>query len=220
MLFKKSNIKINKIKFKMSKNEDEEKIIFKIITLGETGVGKTSIIRRYIYNQYNNDCLSTIGLYIFFKDIILKNKEKVQLKIIDAGDQDKFRPYSKSHFKNADGVFFVYAINDKESFNKIKGWITSFNESNNGVKVIKYLLESKNDLDRVVDEEKSKEFAKNNNLKWFSTSSKNNNSINEIFENITESIYQNYIKKGKRRQKNLQLKDKKTKRKNCCLLED
>ena len=114
MLFKKSNIKINKIKFKMSKNEDEEKIIFKIITLGETGVGKTSIIRRYIYNQYNNDCLSTIGLYIFFKDIILKNKEKVQLKIIDAGDQDKFRPYSKSHFKNADGIFLSMQLTIKK----------------------------------------------------------------------------------------------------------
>ena len=109
----------------------------------------------------------------------------------------------------------------EKSFEKIIDWISLFKETNQQNEAIpQYLVETKNDLDRVVDEENSKEFDKNNNLKWFSTSSKNNNSINEIFENITESIYQNYIKKGKRRQKNLQLKDKKTKRKNCCLLED
>ena len=109
----------------------------------------------------------------------------------------------------------------EKSFEKIIDWISLFKETNQQNEAIpQYLVETKNDLDRVVDEEKSKEFAKNNNLKWFSTSSKNNNSINEIFENITESIYQNYIKKGKRRQKNLQLKDKKKKRKNCCLFEN
>ena len=201
----------------MSKNEDENKIIFKIISLGESGVGKTSIIRRYIYNQYNDDCLSTIGLNFAFKDIILKNKEKVQLKLIDIGEHDKYRPLAKSYFKNIDGVFFVYAINDKESFIKVKDWITLFNESNNRVEVFQYLLESKNDLDRVVDEEKIKEFAKINNLKWFSISAKNDKSINEIFEDIAESIYQDNIKKGMMEQRNIKLKKKKNKKKNHCL---
>ena len=205
----------------MSKNKNEELITFKIITLGESLVGKTSLLRRYLENKFDNNSLTTIGLSFSFKDIILKNGEKVQLKLLDTAGQEKYRALAKSYFKNADGVFFVYAINDEKSFEKIIDWISLFKETNQQNEAIpQYLVETKNDLDRVVDEEKSKEFAKNNNLKWYSTSSKNNNSINEIFENITESIYQNYIKKGKRRQKNLQLKDKKKKRKNCCLFEN
>ena len=205
----------------MSKDEDEEIIIFKIITLGESQVGKTSLLRRYLENKFDSDILTTIGLTFTFKEIFLNNGKKVKLKLLDTAGQEKYRALAKSYFKNADGVFFVYSIDNEESFEKIKEWISLFKEINQQNEAIpQYLVETKNDLDRVVDEEKSKEFAKNNNLKWFSTSSKNNNSINEIFENITESIYQNYIKKGKRRQKNLQLKDKKTKRKNCCLLED
>ncbi len=183
------NIKINKIEFKMSKNKDEEKIIFRIITLGESGVGKTSILRRYIYKIFDDNSISTIGLSFAFKDIILKNKEKVQLKLLDTSGQEKYKALTKSYFKNADGVLFVYSIDNEESFNNIKDWITLFNENNNNKEeVIQYLVETKNDLDRVVDEEKSKEFAKNNNLKWFSTRSKDNNSIDELFSDKEESL--------------------------------
>ena len=202
----------------MSKNKNEELIDFKIITLGESLVGKTSLLRRYLENTFDDNILSTIGLSFSFKEIILKNKEKVKLKLLDTAGQEKYRSLAKSYFKNADGVFFVYAINDENSFNKIKEWISIFKETNQRNEGIpQYLIETKNDLDRVVDEEKSKEFAKNNNLKWFSTSSKDNNSVNEIFENIAESIYQEYIKKENKRQKSLDLNDIKRRKKQNCL---
>ena len=142
----------------MSKNENEEKMIFKIITLGESGVGKTSILRRYIYALYDDNSISTIGLSFIFKEIILKNKEKVQLKIIDTGGQEKYRALAKSYFKNAD--LFVYSIENEDSFNNINNWITLFNENNNRVEVSQYLVETKNDLDRVVDEKKVKNLLK------------------------------------------------------------
>ena len=116
----------------MSKDQDEEKLTFKIITLGESGVGKTSILRRYVYNLYDDNSISTIGLSFVFKEITLKNNEKVQLKLIDTGGQEKYRALAKSYFKNADGVFFVYAIDNEDSFNNIKDWIELFNENRNG----------------------------------------------------------------------------------------
>ena len=106
----------------------------------------------------------------------------------------------------------------EKSFEKIIDWISLFKETNQQNEAIpQYLVETKNDLDRVVDEEKSKEFAKNNNLKWFSTSSKNNNSIDELFSDIAESLYKEYNKKGNKGQKAMQLKKKKSKDKKCCI---
>ena len=202
----------------MSKVQNEEKPIFKIITLGESGVGKTSILRRYVYNLYDDNSISTIGLSFIFKEITLKNKEIVQLKLIDTGGQEKYRALAKSYFKNADGVFFVYAIDNEDSFNNIKDWIQLFNENHNGKEGIpKFLVESKNDLNRAVEKEKSQEFAKEKELKWFSTSSKDDKSINEIFEEIAELIYQEYSKKGNIGQKNMQLKKTKKTQKQCCI---
>ena len=202
----------------MSKDQDEEKLTFKIITLGESGVGKTSILRRYVYNLYDDNSISTIGLSFVFKEITLKNKEKVQLKLIDTGGQEKYRALAKSYFKNADGVFFVYAIDNEDSFKNIKDWIELFNENHNGKEGIpQFLVESKNDLDRVVNKQKSEDFAKEKNLKLFSTSSKEDKSINQIFEEIAELIYQEYLKKGNLKQKHVQLKKNKTNRNPCCI---
>ena len=203
----------------MSKDEDEEIIIFKIITLGESQVGKTSLLRRYLENKFDSDILTTIGLTFTFKEIFLNNGKKVKLKLLDTAGQEKYRALAKSYFKNADGVFFVYSIDNEESFEKIKEWISLFKETNHET-TSQYLVETKNDLNRIVDEEKSKEFAKNNNLNWYSTSSKNNNSIDQLFSDIAESLYKEYNKKGNKGQKNMLLKNKKNKNKKdkiCCI---
>ena len=203
----------------MRKNKNEELITFKIITLGESKVGKTSLLRRYLENKFDSDILTTIGLTFTFKEIFLNNGKKVKLKLLDTAGQEKYRALAKSYFKNADGVFFVYSIDNEESFEKIKEWISLFKETNHET-TSQYLVETKNDLNRIVDEEKSKEFAKNNNLKWFSTSSKNNNSIDELFSDIAESLYKEYNKKGNKGQIKMQLKNKKNKNKKdkiCCI---
>ena len=196
------------------KTKDEESIIFKIITLGESGVGKTSILRRFLYKLFDSNSISTIGLSFAFKDIILKNKEKVQLKLIDTGGQEKYRALAKSYFKNAEGVFFVYSIDNEESFENIKEWINLFNE-NRSVKegIPLFLVETKNDLERVVDEEKSQQFAKENNLQWISTSSKDNINIEKLFEDMAESMYNEYRKKNNLTQKNIHIKNEKKKKK-------
>jgi len=197
------------------KKKNEKSIIFKIITLGESGVGKTSILRRFLYKLFDSNSLSTIGLSFAFKDIILKNKEKVQLKLIDTGGQEKYRALAKSYFKNAEGVFFVYSIDNELSFENIKDWINLFNENRNVKEGIpQFLVETKNDLERVVDEEKSKLFAKENNLQWISTSSKDNINIEKLFEDIAESMYNEYKKKTNLTQKNIHIKNEKKKKNN------
>ena len=134
---------------------------FKVITLGESGVGKTSLLRRYIDNEFDINTLATIGLVFSLKQVTLKNNETIQLKLIDTGGQEKYKALAKSYFKNADAVLFIYAKVCQKSFDNIKEWIALFNENPNGKEGIpQFLVESKGDLERVVDENLSKKFEK------------------------------------------------------------
>ena len=129
------------------KKENED--IMKVITLGEGGVGKTSIIRRYIDNEFDENVLSTIGLNFSFKNIELKDGNTIKLKLIDTAGQEKYRALAKSYFKNIDAVLFIFALDNQESFDNIKNWITlnnmiiinmkmMINYSKNIIKLIKY----------------------------------------------------------------------------------
>ena len=126
---------------------------FKIIIIGNSGVGKTSILERFILDKFDESLLSTIGINFSEKVILLENSKKIKLKLYDTAGQEKFDSISKSYFRNADGVLFVYAVNDLNSFQNIKNWIELFMENHNGKKNIPlYLIENKNDLDRKVEE--------------------------------------------------------------------
>ena len=201
----------------MSKAPNE--IVFNVITLGDSGVGKTSLLRRYLYGLYDDNSMSTIGLNFSFKEIVLDNKKKVKLKLIDTGGQEKYRAIAKTYFKNADGVLFVYSIDNEDSFNNIKEWIQLFNENNNGKEGIpQILVETKNDLERVVNLEESKNFANENNLILISTSSKTNENVDDLFKNMAEKMYKEYSKTANSKQKNLQLENEpKREGGHCCL---
>ena len=209
---------------KKRKEEKEIKNIeFKVITLGDSGVGKTSIIRRYVYNIYDDNSLSTVGLTFSFKDIKLKNNKKVQLKLIDTGGQEKYRALSKSYFRNADAVLFVFGLDDEKSYENMIEWFKLFNENHNGKEGIpQYLIGNKNDLERKIDKNLIEEFAKNNNLCYKEVSAKENICINEIFEEIAEKLYEDYEKsgRGKRSQSVIKIAQnkKKEKKKSCCSL--
>ena len=171
---------------------------FKIITIGDSGVGKTSIIRRFVFNTFEQDNLSTIGVNFSFKDCTLKNGNKVKIKVIDTAGQEKYKSLSKSYFKNADGVLFVFAIDDLQSFQNIREWITLFNENNSGKEGIpKYLIANKDDLENEskVNKELIDQFLKENNNQYeFKSVSalKSDKRIEEMFQEIAENLYNNY----------------------------
>ena len=194
---------------------------YKIITIGDPGVGKTSIIRRYVFNTFELNNLSSIGVNFSFKDTTLKNGKVVQIKLIDTAGQEKYKSLSKSYFKNADGVLFVFAINNLTSFENIREWINLFNENNSGKEGIqKYLIGNKDDLDydSKVDKSLIDSFLKETNYEYEYRSVsalKNDKRIDELFQEIGEKLFDNY---KERKQSLIQLeknKDKDRKKANC-----
>ena len=206
----------------MNENVNKE---FKIILLGNSGVGKTAIIERYAYNRFNQEFLTTVGLNYITKTIELKNNKKIELKIWDTAGQEKFRSLSKSYFRNVDAVLFVFAINDIESFESIKDWIKIFKTNHNGKDDIPlYLIENKNDLTYEIERNVIDDFLnENKNLKFKSTSAKlENDKINELFQELGEILYNNYFKgdenRGKQQYSRLLFKPTKRKKPTCCFV--
>ena len=176
----------------------------KIITLGESGVGKTSIIRRYIHNIFDENNLSTIGLNFSFKEVKLKDGNIINLKLIDTAGQEKYRALAKSYFKNVDAVLFVFAFNSQESFDNIKNWIKLFDDNHNGKTGIpKYLIGNKSDQERVVKDDLIEQLKNEyKDYKYFETSAKNNDGIEKLFKDIGEDLYEILREKeGKGRKK-------------------
>ena len=195
---------------------EENELIFNIITLGDAAVGKTSIIRRYIYDSFDENSLSTIGLQFSFKTLTLKNKKAIKLKLVDTAGQEKYRSLTQSYYKNADAALFVFSLDNIQSFQTINDWIQQFKDNHeNGEKIPKYLVGNKNDLERKVSQELIDELNKKINFKYISTSAKNNDNIDFLFEEVGEELFKRY--KPTKNQKKLNFKQKQFKNYKCSL---
>ena len=184
----------------MNENENDNEIEknnleYKIITLGDSSVGKTSIINRFINDTFDEELTPTLGIKHTFKTLEINNT-KVKLSVIDTNGQEKYRSLSVSYFRHADVVLFIFNLNEPLSFNNIQEWINVFNDNNNKKKVIlKYLIGSKSDLEQRVEQNLIDEFANNTNMLYMATSAKTNNQINELFQKIGEDILKEEEKK-------------------------
>lgn len=160
----------------------DEKVQF--IIVGDTSVGKTSILRKYNEGTFQSNYLATVGVDFFTKDIEI-GKKIVRLKVWDTAGQERFKSLTNSYIKNAHGIILVYDVSNKDTFNSLKDWINSITEqvgNNNSVKYI--ILGNKIDLNREVSKETAKKFASENNINYFETSAKDGTNLKEAFMNL------------------------------------
>ena len=165
--------------------EKDPIIILKILILGDSGVGKTSILIKYINNKFDESHIATIGVDYMDKTIKYKNIN-VKLQIWDTSGQEKFRSIARNFYRNSDAIFIVFDLNNKDTYNSIKQWINDVEEHCPNIK--KILLGNKSDLEKNVSEEIIKNFAKENNLQYFETSAKNGTNIKEAFKAMVDLL--------------------------------
>ena len=110
----------------------EEPLKFKVVLIGESGVGKTSILQRYISNEFNSNQFSTIGSSYVEKIIKIGNNKKIKLEIWDTAGQEQFRALAQAFYRNTDVCILVYDVTNKYTFEEIKNyWIKDIKENNN-----------------------------------------------------------------------------------------
>ena len=173
----------------MAKIED-----IKIITLGNSAVGKSSFILKYTDNVFSLDYLTTLGVDYKHKKIKLKNGKDVRLRIFDTAGQERFKSVSASFVKKADGVILIYDIGEKDSFEAVENWIKSIREIGKD-KLPIILVGNKCDLSddkRQVSLKEGQDKANEFNIPFYETSCKEGINIKEVFEKLIDDI----IEKG------------------------
>ena len=172
----------------ISIEEEYYDLKIRLMLIGDSNVGKTSIIKRYCNNQFSPSYISTVG--IDFETKYLKiNGKMVNLQIWDTAGQERYKVLAKNYFKNSDGFIIVYDITDKKTFNNVANWITQIKESaSENVKSV--LLGNKSDLDqlRQVETIDGKNLADNYHFKFYETSAQKGYNINKVFIDLVKEF--------------------------------
>jgi small GTP-binding protein len=171
----------------------------KIIILGSSGVGKTCILQRAFDNEYNQNAVSTIG--IDFRTKFFKfDDTKIKVNYIDTAGQEKFRAISVNYLKGTDGAVLVYDVTQKKTFELIGTWLDDIRE-NNKMSIGKILIANKIDLelDREVTKEEGEQLAELLECKYFETSAKSGQNINESLDEIAKITYEQWKKTNENR---------------------
>lgn len=195
--------------------------LFKVLAIGDSGVGKTSIIKRFIDDTFCTQHMSTIGIDFKIKTIQNQNinDKKIKLQIWDTAGQERFRSITSAYYRGAMGIILVYDITSEKSFDNIKIWLKSILIENPDVK--KIIVGNKCDLEnkRIISYEKGKKEADDNGCLFCEISAKENLNINTAFEELTNLIYKDYIKEETFKENyNLKISNKsaETKKKSFC----
>ena len=166
-------------------SQDEESI--KVVLIGESGVGKTSIISQFTKGVFNQDLISTNGATFSTKKKEFKDLNKIlSFEIWDTAGQEKYRSLAKMFFKDAAVALIVYDITSKKSFDEIKNYWMNLVKENGPKQIIMYIVGNKCDLSEkeVVNEDEVREYADKQNVSFYLTSAKNSIGIDELFDEI------------------------------------
>ncbi len=162
------------------------KYIIKILTLGDTEVGKTSIVLRYADDKFNDSKISTIGIDFKIKQIN-KGGESIKVSIYDTAGQERFQRIIKHYYRGANGVLLTFDISNKNSFEKLNYWIQDLKENADNINdLFICLIGNKIDKEdkREVSIEEANKFAQENNMPYFEVSAKTGEGIKNLFDEV------------------------------------
>ena len=170
------------------KEEEEEKKEFKVVFVGDTNVGKTQIINKFVKKSFEENAPSTTSAYFYTKEIEYNGK-KIKLEMWDTSGHEKYKSLAKIFCVNSHLIVFVYAIDNEESFNNIKSWVEQV-KAKTAEKTKFLLVGNKCDLEdkRQVSIQEGKDCAEAENMKFIEVSAKTGKNIENIFDSIIQEI--------------------------------
>ncbi|KAG4302653.1 hypothetical protein PCANB_001036 [Pneumocystis canis] len=162
---------------------------FKLVLLGESAVGKSSLVLRFVKDQFDDYRESTIGAAFLTQTLSLDESTTVKFEIWDTAGQERYKSLAPMYYRNAQCAIVVYDITQMESLNKAKTWVKELQRQANGDIVIA-LAGNKADLSsqRVIETFDAQVYAEEMGLLFFETSAKNSHNVNELFLTIAKKL--------------------------------
>lgn len=163
--------------------------LFKLLIIGDSGVGKSSLLLRFADNTFSGSYITTIGVDFKIRTLEIDG-EKVKLQIWDTAGQERFRTITSTYYRGTHGVIVVYDVTNGESFANVKRWLHEIEQ--NCEMVNRILVGNKNDDPerKVVLTEDAQRFAEQMKIQLFETSAKENINVEEMFNEITRMVLQ------------------------------
>ncbi|XP_072340180.1 ras-related protein Rab-35 isoform X1 [Scyliorhinus torazame] len=161
--------------------------LFKLLIIGDSGVGKSSLLLRFADNTFSGSYITTIGVDFKIRTVDV-NGEKVKLQIWDTAGQERFRTITSTYYRNTHGVIIVYDVTSPESFVNVKRWLHEITQ--NCDTVTKILVGNKNEdpSRRQVEFADAKRFSEQMGICLFETSAKENTNVEEMFNAVTYMV--------------------------------
>ncbi|KKK18709.1 hypothetical protein P175DRAFT_0500050 [Aspergillus ochraceoroseus IBT 24754] len=168
---------------------DEYDFLFKVVLIGDSGVGKSNLLSRFTRNEFNLDSKSTIGVEFATRSIQVDSKT-IKAQIWDTAGQERYRAITSAYYRGAVGALLVYDISKHQTYDNVNRWLKELRDHADSNIVI-MLVGNKSDLRhlRAVPTEEAKQFASENNLSFIETSALDASNVELAFQNILTEIY-------------------------------
>jgi Ras-related protein Rab-11A len=176
------------------KSEDDYDYLFKIVLIGDSGVGKSNLLYRFTRNEFNLESKTTIGVEFSQKSLQLEGKS-IRAQIWDTAGQERYRAITSAYYRGALGALLVYDVCKIETFESLSKWLKELRE-NTDSQIIIMLVGNKSDLKhlRAVKTDEAAAFAQKNKLAFIETSALENNNVSTAFEQTLQEIYHQTVK--------------------------
>ena len=172
-----------------TQNPNGYDMIFKIVLIGDTSVGKTNILSKYLTDEFDPESKATVGVEFGTKNFKIENNI-VKVQIWDTAGQERYRSITNAYYKGAKGALLVYDITNKKSFDNLDKWISDL-KINGDEKISIVLLGNKSDLEsqRVITTEEGKNKAELFKFAFMETSALNGSNIEKAFDELIKEVY-------------------------------
>ncbi|KAM4664987.1 ras-related protein Rab-25 [Discoglossus pictus] len=179
----------------MGTEEEEYNFVFKVVLIGESGVGKTNLLSRFTRNEFNHDSRTTIGVEFSTRTLTVDG-HLVKAQIWDTAGLERYRAITSAYYRGAVGALLVYDITKHQSYESVDRWLKELYDHADA-SIVVMLVGNKSDLTdeaREVPSEEAKMYAENNGLLFIETSALDSTNVELAFETILRDIYQKVLK--------------------------
>uniref|UniRef100_A0A1I7XAR8 Ras-related protein Rab-35 n=1 Tax=Heterorhabditis bacteriophora TaxID=37862 RepID=A0A1I7XAR8_HETBA len=153
--------------------------LFKLLIIGDSGVGKSSLLLRFADNVFSENYITTIGVDFKIRTVDVDG-QRVKLQIWDTAGQERFRTITSTYYRGTHGVVVVYDATNGESFGNVKRWLHEIDTNCDSVQKILVGNKCEDPSRRVVVESDARQFADTMNIRFFETSAKENKNVEEV----------------------------------------
>jgi len=161
----------------------------KILIIGNSGVGKSSLLLRFVHDTFDEDQACTIGVDFKVKTITI-DENVVKLAIWDTAGSERFRTLSPAYYRGGQGVILVYDVSNRPSFERLVPWLQELSTHSTKTNIVKMLVGNKIDKDRVVSREEGLQFARRHGMLFIEASAKSSVGVRCAFEELVQKIIQ------------------------------